>query len=830
MDFFEKHEISRPSRPYTERDFNSRIPRYNDDSDYTTNAPSYYDDLARKNQLLKTLSYRIWEYQEVINKQFNEWDEELQKRFLEWDKNLEEFDEEVMKLLRQWIDDGTFAEIINEEILSWKADKSYVDDEFSRIDTALDTKLDKDLRAVNLKDFGAKGNGVTDDSEALTTALKYLSLNGGGKLIIPEGVYHTNGAFDVDSNIMIQGDGKKTVFKRDDHSMMFTINGSLTHENAVTQNSELGDNFITVSNPADFKLNEYIKIVSQRNALSKDDNTDDYYLGQATNTASDNPHKLYFGEIRQISFVNEETGQLFFRGGLIFPDYLTHNNNETDQTGKRNATVYKINFKEDVVFKDLTFEGDFSNIMRFDTVKSAVVDNCNWVNAYDQSFVTFHNSYMSEARNSRVDYIANYTPPVDNSRNPFKSVSSVNCGFNNIEVYHGSQCVDFTYSTDNGGIPNQNSYLVNSRMVNPIYDGISIHPGTLNAVVSNNEFIHCHADGIFNRSKKALIVNNVVTGSMGNSDLGSSYGVKVSHDSMQGTVVKGNNIEGFKIGVGTRDNVNTEIKKVNLLITDNTFSRINVGVQLRRNSGSTFTGDSNVRITNNIFTNFVAQYAKLIDIYDHYFNIFIENNIFEFSPVVNGGIYTRGNVSKIYVNNNFFTKYSTTQSILFFGDITDDNITDKSFQFEGNKFDSLRVSFSNMNTGNLNNGFSNSYYTNLNPGETNKVSLGTPSYRWRYLYSMSAPDVVSDERLKENIEREVYGLDTIKQLNPVSYTMKENSDGVKHGLIAQEVEKIITDGSIVRQPDDESEYYSMQYEQLIPIIIKAIQELNDKLK
>ena len=60
MDFFEKHEISRPSRPYTEKDFNSRIPRYNDDSDYTTNAPSYYDDLARKNKLLKTLSYRIW--------------------------------------------------------------------------------------------------------------------------------------------------------------------------------------------------------------------------------------------------------------------------------------------------------------------------------------------------------------------------------------------------------------------------------------------------------------------------------------------------------------------------------------------------------------------------------------------------------------------------------------------------------------------------------------------------------------------------------------------------------------------------------------------------
>lgn len=807
---------------------NSRYPYYNDDSDYTTNAPSYYEDLARKQELMKTLAYRIWEYQERIDKQFSEWDDELKKRFLEWDQNLEEFDDEVKRLLEEWMEDGTLDHIINDTILSWKADKTYVDDEFSRVDKSLDTKLDKDLIAVNLKDFGAVGNGVDDDSAALTSALQFLSLNGGGKLIIPEGVYHTSGVFDVDSNIMIQGDGKKSVFKREDHSMMFRINGSLSHENAVTQNSQLGDNFITVSNPNDFKLNEYIKIVSQRNALSKDDNTDDYYLGQATNTASDNPHKLYFGEIRQISYINEETGQLFFRGGLIFPDYLTHNNNETDQTGRRNATVYKANFKEDVIFKDLTFQGDFSNVMRFDTVKSAVVDNCHWLDAYDQSFVTFHNSFMSEARNSRVDYIANYTPPVDNSRNPFKSVSSVNCGFNNIEVYHGSQCVDFTYSTDNGGIPNQNSYLINSRMVYPIYDGISIHPGTLNAVVSNNEFINCHADGIFNRSKKALIVNNVVTGSMGNSDLGSSYGVKISHDSMQGSVVEGNNIEGFKIGVGTRDNVNTEIKKVNLLITDNTFSRINVGVQLRRNSGSTFTGDSNVRITNNTFTNFVAQYAKLIDIYDHYFNIFIENNIFEYSPVVNGGIYTRGNASKIFVNNNLFTGYQSTSSLLLFGDITDPNITDRSFQFEGNKFDSLRVNFSDMNTGNLNNGYSNHYYGDLLPGETNTLSLGTPSFRWRYLYSMSAPDVVSDERLKKNIKNESFGLDVINKLNPVSYTMKDNDDSIKHGLIAQEVEKIITDGSIVRKPDDENKYYSMQYEQLIPIIIKAIQELQQK--
>lgn len=49
-------------------------PRYEDDADYTTNAPSYYDDLARKNELLKKLSKRIWEYDEILASKLTEID------------------------------------------------------------------------------------------------------------------------------------------------------------------------------------------------------------------------------------------------------------------------------------------------------------------------------------------------------------------------------------------------------------------------------------------------------------------------------------------------------------------------------------------------------------------------------------------------------------------------------------------------------------------------------------------------------------------------------------------------------------------------------------
>ena len=88
----------------------SRKQYYNDDSDYTTNAPSYYDDLARKQKLFEKLSKKIWDY-----------DKELEKRFEEWDQLIKQFPDDVLKLLEQWLLDGTFEHIINVVLLGSRA-------------------------------------------------------------------------------------------------------------------------------------------------------------------------------------------------------------------------------------------------------------------------------------------------------------------------------------------------------------------------------------------------------------------------------------------------------------------------------------------------------------------------------------------------------------------------------------------------------------------------------------------------------------------------------------------------------------------------------------
>ena len=44
---------------------------------------------------------------------------------------------------------------------------------------------------VNLKDFGAVGDGITLNTEAFAKAIDALVQKGGGKLVVPQGVWHT---------------------------------------------------------------------------------------------------------------------------------------------------------------------------------------------------------------------------------------------------------------------------------------------------------------------------------------------------------------------------------------------------------------------------------------------------------------------------------------------------------------------------------------------------------------------------------------------------------------------------------------------------------------
>jgi hypothetical protein len=89
---------------------------------------------------------------------------------------------------------------------------------------------------------------------------------------------------------------------------------------------------------------------------------------------------------------------------------------------------------------------------------------------------------------------------------------------------------------------------------------------------------------------------------------------------------------------------------------------------------------------------------------------------------------------------------------------------------------------------------------------------------------------ISDERLKTDIVKIDGALDKVAQLN--GYTFTYTADGKKSaGVVAQEVQKVLP-SAIVESTlplkmgdDDETEYMTVQYDQLMGLMIEAIKEL-----
>jgi len=81
----------------------------------------------------------------------------------------------------------------------------------------------------------------------------------------------------------------------------------------------------------------------------------------------------------------------------------------------------------------------------------------------------------------------------------------------------------------------------------------------------------------------------------------------------------------------------------------------------------------------------------------------------------------------------------------------------------------------------------------------------------------------SDERLKKDIAEMPYGLAEIMVLKPKVYNWKSHDQEYKSfGLIAQDVQKVMKE--VVSVGDDKDKTLGLSYTELIPVLIKSIQE------
>ncbi|WP_455673199.1 glycoside hydrolase family 28 protein [Phocaeicola sp.] len=79
--------------------------------------------------------------------------------------------------------------------------------------------------SANIVDFGAKADGITLNTQAINDAIKHVNEKGGGKVVIPAGLWLT-GPIELLSNVNLYTEKNALVLFTDDHSQFPIINTS----------------------------------------------------------------------------------------------------------------------------------------------------------------------------------------------------------------------------------------------------------------------------------------------------------------------------------------------------------------------------------------------------------------------------------------------------------------------------------------------------------------------------------------------------------------------------------------------------------------------------
>lgn len=135
------------------------------------------------------------------------------------------------------------------------------------------------------------------------------------------------------------------------------------------------------------------------------------------------------------------------------------------------------------------------------------------------------------------------------------------------------------------------------------------------------------------------------------------------------------------------------------------------------------------------------------------------------------------------------------------------------------------------------------------PITNNTISLGSSTLRWNDVYASNGTINTSDSREKENIQNLKYGLKELMLLNPVNYNWKiekygntivpENKKKNKIGFLAQDLLKITPEvvqthhwrfnDSLKKYDYLEMPRYGVCYSELLPLVVKSIQEHQEKV-
>lgn len=504
----------------------------------------------------------------------------------------------------------------------------------------------ENISYVDVVNFGAIGDGVTDDTTAVQSAINYASENGISKVMFMKNHLITKSVV-VPSNMELDLNGSTIVF---DGSYAFVAQGRVVNEYNLGTNVSSGYITLTTESPNDFKVNDLLRIVSQRDALSSDAG-DDWRLGYAT----PNAQGCYFAEFIRVAKINSTTS-FNATAGLIFPNYRVDNTLETSPSARERTTIQKINPVKNVLIKNGTIKGKYSAGVRVVYGENCLIENVHFEHigsATDaMASIMFRNSINCEAFNCTNYYDATEEASTENHyyRNGFKVISSQNCGFNKCYSENASQAFDITY--EGGGVCSSYCYIIQCETNGTTSNGATTHGGTYASQIFDNRFLNCKRNGVSNRTRSTVIKGNLV---VGNDRTVDSYGINVYEGWARDCVIEGNTIIGFGEAISVRDAADAEerFKWIGLVIKGNTIAQSVYAIRIRRSSFNKFTGDVGILIQSNVVKNARgASSSKVVYIENYVCGVVIKDNIFDGSNVSNAIVYGAPNAGNMTIEGN----------------------------------------------------------------------------------------------------------------------------------------------------------------------------------
>ena len=131
----------------------------------------------------------------------------------------------------------------------------------------------------------------------------------------------------------------------------------------------------------------------------------------------------------------------------------------------------------------------------------------------------------------------------------------------------------------------------------------------------------------------------------------------------------------------------------------------------------------------------------------------------------------------------------------------------------------------------------------FHPGTDGEITLGRDTLCWADIYAdAGVTSCTADRKYKADIEQETLGLNFINAVVPVEFTFKkpghEPKLGKYRGIVAEEIQAALDEvgytkdfAGIVKYQNEAGEVgYGFKYDQLIPPLIKAIQELSAEVE